>query len=169
MLLEVNGVVRLASDVELRYTQSGTAIANFSIVSSEKFKSQTGEQKENVTFIEAVIFGKMGEIANQFLRKGSRIFVRAKLNQDQWTAQDGSKRSKHKVTIERFEMLDCKENNGYSNDGQYREPAPHNNVDDPNRHNVAGAMNRPSRDQEANTDHQGSFPEIDMDEDQIPF
>lgn len=164
MLLEVNGVVRLAKDIELRYTQSGTAIANFSIVSSEKFKSQTGEEKENVTFIDAVMFGRMGEIANQYLRKGSRIMVRGKLNQDQWTDNNGQKRSKHKVTIEHMEMLDCKD---HAN-GQHpqREATPYNNVDDPNRHNVGGAMNRPSRDQQQN---QRAIPDVDIDEDEIPF
>ena len=107
MLLKIQGVVRLASDVEIKYTQSGSAIANFSIVSSNKYKTQSGEQKEDTCFIEATAFGRLAEICNQYLRKGSQIKIDGELKQDTWE-KDGQKRSKHTVTIREMEMLGSK-------------------------------------------------------------
>ena len=162
MLASVNGVFRLSQDVELRNTQGGSAIASLSLVNSEKYKTQsTGEQKENVCFVNATAFGRTGEVCSQYLRKGSKIYVSGKLKFEQWTAQDGSKRSRHVIHIDSMEMLDQKQ------DGAQQ----HNNTDDPQRHNVAGAMNRPSRDQQAvqKPIHTPPVPEIEIDSDKIPF
>lgn len=160
MLFEVNGVGRLARDVEIRYSQSGSAIGKFSIVSSEKFKSQTGEQKENVCFVDCVMFGRSAEIANQFLRKGSKIMIRGVLQLEQWTDQTTqAKRSKHSVKVEKFEMLDPKPDAG--NGGNYQPEQGHSNPNPqptptPIRgHEGAGANS--------------TIPQIDINEDEIPF
>ncbi|HIQ47913.1 MAG TPA: single-stranded DNA-binding protein, partial [Sulfurovum sp.] len=84
----------LTRDIEIRYTQSGAAIGNTGIATSRKFKSASGEQKEEVLFVDLTFFGRTAEIANQYLRKGSKVLVDGRLKLDQWTAQDGSKRSK---------------------------------------------------------------------------
>jgi len=62
----------LTRDVEVRYTPSGSAIGSTAIATSRKFKSATGEQKEEVLFIDLTFFGRTAEIANQYLRKGSK-------------------------------------------------------------------------------------------------
>jgi len=98
----------LTRDVEIRYTQGGSAIGSTAIATSRKFKSQTGEQKEEVLFVDLTFFGRTAEIANQYLRKGSKVLVDGRLKLDQWTAQDGTKRSKHSVTVENLQMLDTK-------------------------------------------------------------
>jgi len=109
----------LTRDVEIRYTQSGSAIGNTAIATSRKFKSQTGEQKEEILFVDITFFGRTAEIANQYLRKGSKVLVDGRLKLDQWTAQDGSKRSKHSVTVENLQMLGSKDDEqaqgGYNN------------------------------------------------------
>ena len=97
----------LTRDIEIRYTQ--VAIANTAIATSRKFKSQTGEQKEEVLFVDITFFGRSAEIANQYLKKGSKVLVDGRLKLDQWTAQDGSKRSKHSVAVENLQMLGNKE------------------------------------------------------------
>ena len=113
----------LTRDIEIRYTQSGSAIGNTAIATSRKFKSATGEQKEEVLFVDLTFFGRTAEIANQYLRKGSKVLVDGRLKLDQWTAQDGSKRSKHSVTVENLQMLGSKDEaapmggNGYSQQG----------------------------------------------------
>ena len=99
----------LTRDIEIRYTQAGAAIANTAIATSRKFKSQTGEQKEEVLFVDITFFGRSAEIANQYLKKGSKVLVDGRLKLDQWTAQDGSKRSKHSVAVENLQMLGNKE------------------------------------------------------------
>ncbi len=98
----------LTRDIEIKYTQSGSAIGNTGIATTRKFKSQSGEQKEEVLFVDLTFFGRTAEIANQYLRKGSKVLVDGRLKLDQWTAQDGSKRSRHSVTVENLQMLDSK-------------------------------------------------------------
>jgi len=99
----------LTRDIEIKYTQAGAAIANTAIATSRKFKSQTGEQKEEVLFVDITFFGRTAEIAIQYLKKGSKVLVDGRLKLDQWTAQDGSKRSKHSVTVETLQMLGHKD------------------------------------------------------------
>ena len=155
----------LTRDIEIRYTQSGSAIGNTGIATSRKFKSATGEQKEEVLFVDLTFFGRTAEIANQYLRKGSKVLVDGRLKLDQWTAQDGSKRSKHSITVESLQMLGSKDEaapmggNGYSQQGgsdysapaqkNYSQPAP----------SAPKAAPQPT----------SNIPEIDINEDEIPF
>lgn len=111
MLAKVNGVFRLSQDIELRYLSNGSALAKLNLVNSSKYKTQSGEQKEDTCFIEGAIFGKLAEVANQYLKKGSKIYVDADLKQDTWTTNEGQNRSKHTLKINTFEMLDSKPNN----------------------------------------------------------
>ena len=108
-------VGNLTRDIELRYSQSGSAIAKTAIATSRKFTSN-GEKKEEVCFVDITFFGRSGEIANQYLRKGSKILVEGRLNFEQWVDQNGQKRSKHSVIAETMQMLDSKGDNqgGYN-------------------------------------------------------
>lgn len=156
----------LTRDIEIKYTQSGSAIGNTAIATSRKFKSATGEQKEEVLFIDLTFFGRTAEIANQYLRKGSKVLVDGRLKLDQWTAQDGSKRSRHSVTVENLQMLGGKDEaapmagNGY---GQQDGPADYNAPSN-NSYNQP-APSAPS----ASPQQASSIPEIDINEDEIPF
>ena len=100
-------VGNLTRDIELRYSQSGMGIASTAIATSRKFTSN-GEKKEEVCFVDITFFAKSAEIANQYLRKGSKILVEGRLNFDQWVDQSGQKRSKHSVVVETMQMLDSK-------------------------------------------------------------
>jgi len=157
----------LTRDVEVRYTQGGSAIGNTAIATSRKFKSATGEQKEEVLFVDLTFFGRTAEIANQYLRKGSKVLVDGRLKLDQWTAQDGSKRSKHSVTVENLQMLNTKSedaqmsgNTGYGQD-TYSQPAPQQKA------YSAPAQSAPQQPQQQAAPT--SIPEIDINEDEIPF
>ena len=101
-------VGNLTRDIEMKYTQGGMAIAKTAIATSRKFKSNTGEQKEEVCFVDITFFGRSAEVANQYLHKGSKILVEGKLVFEQWTDQNGQKRSKHGVTVDIMQMLDSK-------------------------------------------------------------
>ena len=103
-------VGNLTRDIEMRFTQGGMAIAKTAIATSRKFKSNTGEQKEEVCFVDITFFARSAEIANQYLRKGSKILVEGRLVFEQWKDQNGQKRSKHGVTVEVMQMLDSKGN-----------------------------------------------------------
>lgn len=141
-------------DIELRYSQSGSAIAKTAIATSRKF-TVNGEKKEETCFVDITFFGRSGEIANQYLHKGSKILIEGRLSFEQWVDQtSGQKRSKHSVIVESMQMLDPKQ------DGEkqpYTPPEPtyeqHPEYQKPQQREMP----------------QNNFPEIDIDEDSIPF
>ena len=108
MLIPINALTRLSKDVELRYSPSGAAIARLSFVNSRKYKTQSGEEREDVCFIEGVAFGKTAEIINQYCKKGDRLFVQGLLKQDTWTTDEGKNMSKHSINIEAIEFVEKK-------------------------------------------------------------
>ncbi len=156
-------VGNLTRDVEIRYTPSGSAIGKVGIATNRKFKAANGEQKEEVMFIDLTLFGRTAEIANQYLSKGRRVLVEGRLVLEQWTAQDGTKRSKHSVTVENLQMLDSRGDaaaggaGGYGQQGGYGAPR---QEQQPSRPAPASAPQQPA---------QPSVPEIDIDEEEIPF
>jgi single-strand DNA-binding protein len=87
-------VGNLTRDIEIRYSQAGLAISNTAIATSRKFKANDGEQKEEVCFTDITFFGRSAEVANQYLRKGSKILVEGRLVFDQWVDQNGQKKIK---------------------------------------------------------------------------
>jgi single-strand DNA-binding protein len=154
-------VGNLTRDIELRYTPSGTAISSTAIATSRRFKASDGTQKEDVCFVDITFFGRTAEIANQYLRRGSKVLVEGRLKLDQWTDQNGGKRSKHSVTVDTLQMLGSKDENtggnGYNNNQPYNNQAPVNE--------------KPANSQPKETKHvvEESIPEINIDEDEIPF
>jgi len=101
-------VGNLTRDIDMKFSQGGMAIAKSAIATSRKFKSNTGEQKEEVCFVDITFFGRSAEVAQQYLRKGSKILIEGRLVFEQWTDQNGQKRSKHGVTVDVMQMLDSK-------------------------------------------------------------
>jgi len=113
-------VGNLSRDIEIRYSQSGTAVANTAIATSRKFTAN-GEKKEEVMFIDITFFGRSAEVANQFLRKGSKVLIEGRLQLDQWVDKDGGKRSKHSIVVETMQMLDSKQDNQNQGGHQYQQ------------------------------------------------
>ena len=99
----------LGQDPEIKYTQSGSPVANLSVATSERWKDKnTGEQKEQVEWHRVVIFGRLAEIAEQYLKKGSKIFVEGKLQTRDWEDSEGKKRYTTEVVAREMTMLDSK-------------------------------------------------------------
>jgi len=98
----------LTRDIELRYLPSGSAVAKGAIATSYKYKTQTGEQKDEVCFLDFNIFGRSAEIANQYLKKGSKVLLEGRLVLEQWTGTDGQNRTKHSLRVDTMKMLDLK-------------------------------------------------------------
>jgi len=105
-------VGRLTRDVELRYTPNGTAIANFSIATSHKYKANDGSTKEEVSFFNAQAFGSIAEVINQYLQKGSLVFAEGRLIQDNYTDKQGNNRTAYRLNIETIKFLDSKHTSG---------------------------------------------------------
>lgn len=161
-------VGNLTRDIELRYSQNGSAIAKTAIATSRKF-TVNGEKKEETCFVDITFFGRSGEVANQYLRKGSKILVEGRLQFEQWVDQtSGQKRSKHSVIVETMQMLDSRgevSQGGYSDEGDsgsygggYDAPAQKAYTPPP-------AYTRPSPAKMP----ENNLPEIDINEDEIPF
>ena len=103
----VSVIGNLTRDVELRYTPSGLAIGNTAIASTYKY-TINNEKKEEICFIDIAFMGKTAEIASQYLKKGSKVFVDGRLKFDQWTDNNGQNRSKHSIVVDKMVMLDGK-------------------------------------------------------------
>lgn len=95
----------LTRDPQLSYLPSQTAVVEFGLAINRKWKSKEGEDKSETCFIDCRAFGRTAENINKYLRKGRPLFVEGRLTFDSWTAQDGTKRSKHRVTVENFQFL----------------------------------------------------------------
>jgi single-strand DNA-binding protein len=97
----------LTRDPELRYTPKGTAIAQFTLAVNRKWKTETGELKEEVSFIDVDAFGRQAEVIGQYLRKGRPFLVEGRLKQDTWEDKNTKqKQSKIKVVLESFSFID---------------------------------------------------------------
>ena len=138
-------VGNLTRDIELRYSQAGMGIAKTAIATSRKFTSN-GEKKEEVCFVDITFFGRSAEVANQYLRKGSKILVEGRLNFEQWVDQNNQKRSKHSVIVETMQMLDSRADSQNLQNGQGQNSY-NNNQQAPsydNSNNGGGGYNQPN-------------------------
>jgi len=116
-------VGNLTRDPELRYTPKGTAIAKLGLAVNRVWKTETGESKEEVTFVDIDAFGKQAETIGQYLKKGRPVLVEGRLRLDQWDdKQTGQKRSRLGVVLEAFQFLDSG-NRGDSAGEASRRPA----------------------------------------------
>jgi single-strand DNA-binding protein len=95
----------LGHDPELRYTQGGTAVCNFSIATSRKWKEKTGETKEETEWIKCVAWGRTAEALKEYCSKGKQLFVQGRLQTREWEDRDGNKRFTTEVVVETVKFL----------------------------------------------------------------
>src|SRR5438046_5829424 len=97
----------LTRDPELRYTPKGTAIAKFGLAINRSWKSESGETREEVTFVDIDAFGKQAEVIGQYFKKGRPILMEGRLKLDTWDdKQTNQKRSRLGVVLEAFQFMD---------------------------------------------------------------
>jgi single-strand DNA-binding protein len=103
------GIGNLGRDPETRYMADGKAVTNFSIAIAEKYKDKnSGEWKEVTEWVNVVLFGRLAEVAAEYLRKGSKVFVEGKLKTEKYTDKNGVEKYTTKVVCEKMEMLSPK-------------------------------------------------------------
>jgi len=179
-------VGRLTRDIELRYSQGGMAIATTAIATNHVYTSN-GEKKEEVCYTDITFFARSAEIANQYLRKGSQILVEGRLKLDQWTDQNGQKRSKHSVVVETMKMLDSRGDSAQQGQMQGGYQQPQQQMQQPQSYQQPmqteqqpQSYQQPQQQQSYNNNQAAqqqsrqmpsseSIPTIDIDEDEIPF
>lgn len=119
-------------DPEVRYTASGTAVASFSLATSEKFKNKGGEWEERTEWHNVILWGRLAEIAGEYLTKGKTVFIEGRLQTRKWQDRDGKDRFTTEIVGEKMQMLSRKEGNGRTAESasSFSEPAPLPNDDD---------------------------------------
>jgi single-strand DNA-binding protein len=95
----------LTRDPELRYTPSGTAVADFGLAINRRRRNASGERRDETCFVDVTAWGRQAEVVNEYLSKGSPIFLEGRLQLDEWTSSDGQRRSKLKVVLEGFQFI----------------------------------------------------------------
>jgi single-strand DNA-binding protein len=106
LLNKVLLIGNLTRDVELRYTQGGLAIGKFGLAVNRRWKDRNaGEDREETMFIDVSLFGKSAEVAHQYVSKGRQVLVEGRLVLEQWTDQNGQKKSRHSISAENLQFL----------------------------------------------------------------
>src|SRR5690348_10178436 len=98
-------VGRLGRDPETRYTSGGQAVCNFTLATDETYKDRNGERQKRTEWHRIVVWGKQAEIAQQYLHKGSLIFVEGRIQTRQWDDREGQKRTTVEIVASNFRML----------------------------------------------------------------
>ena len=155
--MSVNKVIlvgRLGKDPETRYTSGGQAVCNFSLATDETFKDKSGERQKRTEWHKIVVWSKQAEIAQQYLKKGSQIYLEGRIQSRDWTDKENQKRTSYEIVATNFRMLGSKADSSGSG---YRTSSP---VAGPADFDAEPTSHSPS-------DHEHSAPEV-TDED-IPF
>jgi len=95
----------LTRDPELRYIPNGSAVASFTMAMNRVYKLQSGEKKEEVSFVRIVVWGRMAEVCGEYLTKGSPVFVEGRLQSRSWDGPDGQKRNALEVIAMNVQFL----------------------------------------------------------------
>lgn len=120
----VNKVIligNLGADPEVRYTQNQQAMANLSVATSETWKDKnTGEQRENTEWHRVVCYRRLAEIAGEYLKKGSKVYIEGRLQTRKWQGQDGQDRYTTEIVCNEMQMLDSRGGGDFQSQGGYQ-------------------------------------------------
>ncbi len=159
----------LGKDPEVRYLPNGTAVANITVATSETWKDkQTGESKEQTEWHRVTFFRRLAEIAGEYLRKGSKVYIEGKLQTRKWQDQSGNDRYSTDVIADQMQMLDSKGASGgyapqqqnpqsFNNAPQQQNAQSFNNA--PQQQNAQSFNNAPQQQQQNNNPQQGQAPQ----------
>jgi single-strand DNA-binding protein len=152
-------VGNLTRDVELKYLPSGGMVSTIGLATNRKWKDRaTNEDRQEVMFVDVVLFGRSAEIANQYLKKGSKVLIEGRLALDSWTDQNGQKRQKHKVVADTMQFMDSKSDSAGGGYQPQQNSTPTYNNEQQTQNQQAQAPSKPAE-----------IPEIDIDDEEIPF
>jgi single-strand DNA-binding protein len=140
-MANVNKVIfigNLTRDPQLKYLPSQTPVVEFGLATNHRYKTASGEQREEVCFIDCSAFGRMAEVINQYCQKGKQLYIEGRLKFDTWEdKQGGGKRSKHTVVVDNFQFLGGREGGGGA-------PAQEAGTEDQTRQPAARPPQRPT-------------------------
>ena len=112
---------RLGRDPETRYMPNGDAVCNFSIATSENWKDRNGQRQERTEWHNISMFGRLAEIAGQYLKKGSKVYIEGRIQSRKYTGKDGIERTAYDIVANEMKMLGGRAEGG---EGQQHTPPP---------------------------------------------
>jgi len=167
----VNKVIlvgNLGNDPETRYMPSGGAVTNISVATSEVWKDkQTGQPQERTEWHKVVFFNKLAEIAGEYLRKGSKVYVEGTLRTRKWQDQSGQDRYSTEVVANEMQMLDSR-GGGQSSGGSMSRSDPMYDQSTPQQQSPPRGASRPASSGSSSGSSNEQPPDFDFDDD-IPF
>ncbi|MCE9612426.1 MAG: single-stranded DNA-binding protein [Chthoniobacter sp.] len=153
----------LTRDPEIKYTPKGTAIADIGLAVNRNYTTDSGEKREEVTFIDVTLWGRVAEIVGEYCKKGRPLFVEGRLQLDSWDDKaTGQKRSKLKVVGENIQLLGSREGGGGG--GEHGE-----GQGEPRSQGRPQQQSRPASRPASPPPRPPSDPDLDAPEDDIPF
>ena len=124
-MASVNKVIligNLGKDVEMRYMTNGDAIANMTIATTENWKDKSGEKQEKTEWHRISMFGRLAEVAGEYLKKGSSVYLEGKLQTRKWQDKEGNDRYTTEIVANEMKMLGGKPDGKPADDKPKREP-----------------------------------------------
>ncbi len=143
----VNKVIlvgNLGTDPEVRYMPNGNAVANLSLATSESWKDQQGQMQERTEWHRLTMYRRLAEVAGEYLKKGSQIYVEGKLQTRKWQDQQGQDRYTTEIIVDQMQMLGGRNEGGNAGGGGYQQ-RPQNNQG--NQGNQGGYQQQPQQNQ----------------------
>ncbi len=138
--MSINKVIivgRLGKDPELKYTPSGAAVCNFTVATSESWADKSGQKQEKTEWHRIVVWGKLGELCNQYLSKGRQVFVEGKIQTRSWEDQSGQKKYLTEVNGTNVQFLgEARQGQARQQQPQQERPAPQENAGSQGNDNV---------------------------------
>lgn len=147
----------LGRDPEIRYMPSGDAMANFSIACTDSFKGKSGEKQERTEWVRIVMFGKQAEIAGEYLKKGSAVYIEGRMQTRKWTNKEGQDQYTTEIVADRMQMLGGRSSGSNSFEVMDDDVGSSSSAPAPQRQQAPAGSNRPAS---------NSIDDID---DDIPF
>ena len=149
---------RLTRDPEIKFTSQGTAIADIGLAVNRYWKGEDGTKKEECTFLDVTAYGRTAEIIQEFLHKGSPVYIEGRLSLDQWTdKQTNQKRSRVRIVAENLQMLGGR-GDSESGSSPVSNPPPQRQAAPPARATAPAGRSQPSHD-----------PDLDAEPGDVPF
>ncbi len=151
----------ICQEPDLRYTPQGTALCELRLAHNEKYTTSDGQQKEESLYVDVTFWGKKAEVVAEYHQKGDRILVEGKIKMDEWTQDDGQKRSKLEIKGRDFTFIKQRRSDGGGGRGQAQSTAP----------NSRGNQGQSAQNASGQQSGQGGTPEdgYEVNDDEIPF
>ena len=153
----VNKVIlvgNLGNDPEVRYMPNGNAVANLSLATSESWKDQQGQVQERTEWHRLTMYRRLAEIAGEYLKKGSQIYVEGKLQTRKWQDQQGQDKYTTEIIVDQMQMLGGRNNNGGGNQGNNQNQG--GGYNQGNKQNQGGGYNQGNNQNQGGGYNQGN-------------